>query len=251
MSRTERDADEHLRQMLENRHHWDAKPALREVYREFYALIASSLSFVPGETVEVGSGIGKIHESIPDCIRTDFCKTPWIDRQENIYRFSMNDNSVANLILFDVFHHLEYPLAAMRECRRVLAPGGRLLVFDHAMSAAGLVVSGLLHHERRGFARPYSLSTDLPCDLDSQAYYADQANAHRILARRFNELLGSDWRRMRVVRLPALKWLLSGGYRGRSLLDVVPRSLLATFEAGTKLLPWMFSLRQFVVLEKK
>lgn len=251
MNAMQADAEEHQRQILENRKHWQAKPALREIYREFHALIAANLSSVPGETVEVGSGIGNICETIPGCIRTDLFDNPWIDRREDVYRFSMTDNSVANLILFDVFHHLEHPLAALRECRRVLAPNGRLIVFDHAMSALGFLVSDLLHHERNGFGKAYSLSSNLPSDFHGKTYYADQANAHRILVRRFDELLGADWRCVRTVRLPALKWLLSGGYRGPSLMNVLPRSVLTAIEHAAEALPYLFALRLLVVLEKK
>ena len=57
------------------------------------------------------------------------------------------DESVANLILFDVWHHLEYPGTALAEFQRVLAKGGRLVIFDPAMGLLGRAVYGLCHHE--------------------------------------------------------------------------------------------------------
>jgi SAM-dependent methyltransferase len=242
-------SEEHQRQILENQSYWDAKPELRRIYRDFHQLLAENLSTVAGETVEIGSGIGNIREAIPTCVRTDLFENPWIDRRENIYRLSMVDGSVANLILFDVFHHLEFPMAALRECRRVLASGGRLLVFDHDMSLLGGGVSKFVHHERKGFAKPYSLAADFSESPSGPGYYADHANAHRILMRRFDELLAAEWRRVKEVRLPAFEWLLSGGYRGPSLYAIVPQTMLALAERVGQKFPSLFALRLIVILE--
>jgi SAM-dependent methyltransferase len=244
-------ASEHQRQILENQRHWDAKPELRRIYRDFHRLLAENLSPVAGETVEIGSGIGNIREVIPGCVRTDLFENPWIDRREDVYALSMADRSVANLILFDVFHHLEFPMAALRECRRVLARGGRLLVFDHAMSGLGMVFSKFVHHEKKGFAKSYSLTPDFPGPPAEPGYYADHANAHRILVRRFDRLLGSDWKRVCVIRLVALKWLLSGGYRGPSFLSILPKGVVEAGERMAAVFPRVFALRLLVVMESQ
>jgi SAM-dependent methyltransferase len=244
-------ASEHQRQILENQRHWDAKPELRRIYRDFHRLLAENLSTVAGETVEIGSGIGNIREVIPACVRTDLFENPWIDRRENIYTLSMADRSVANLILFDVFHHLEFPMAALRECRRVLARGGRLLVFDHAMSGLGVLFSKFIHHEKMGFAKPYSLASESTETLDGPGYYADHANAHRILVRSFDKLLESDWKRVCVIRLAALKWLLSGGYRGPSFLGILPKGMVEAADVVASVFPGIFALRLLVVMESQ
>jgi SAM-dependent methyltransferase len=251
MGQPEQDIVEHQRQIEENLRYWEAKPVLREIYRDFHRLLARYLSEVPGETVEIGSGIGNIKEVIPHCVRTDIFPNPWNDRQENIYRLSMADSSVANLILFDVFHHLEHPLDALDECRRVLHAGGRLLVFDHAMSVAGFLLSKFVHHERAGFLKSYSLRADGASRLDAPRYYADHANAHRIFEQRFEELLQPVWRRVAVVRLPAIKWLLSGGYRGPSMVTAGNKQTLDRLERMTSCFPLAFALRLLVVLERQ
>jgi SAM-dependent methyltransferase len=251
MGQPEQDIAEHQRQIEENLRYWEAKPVLREIYRDFHRLLARYLSNVPGETVEIGSGIGNIKEVIPHCVRTDIFPNPWIDRQENIYRLSMADSSVANLILFDVFHHLEYPLDALDECRRVLNVGGRLLVFDHAMSAAGFLFSKFVHHERSGFGREYKLRSEDSSSLRSPHYYADHANASRILDRGFDQMLLPAWSKVAVVKLPAIKWLLSGGYRGPSMITAGNKQVLEYLERMTSWLPFVFALRLLIVLERR
>jgi SAM-dependent methyltransferase len=251
MGQPDQDIAEHQRQIEQNLRYWEAKPVLREIYRDFHRLLARYLSDVPGETVEIGSGIGNIKEVIPHCVRTDIFPNPWNDRQENIYRLSMADRSVANLILFDVFHHLEYPLDALDECRRVLHTGGRLLVFDHAMSAAGFLFSKFAHHERAGFLRDYKLRVETAAQLATPRYYADQANSWRILERNFKAFLEPSWRRVAAVKLPALKWLLSGGYRGACFVAPWNERLIKIAERACSAFQLLFSLRLLVVLEKR
>ena len=251
MGEPDHDIAEHQRQIEENLRYWQAKPVLREIYHEFHMLLARYLSEVSGETVEVGSGIGNIREVIPHCVRTDIFANPWIDRQENIYHMTMPDDSVANLILFDVFHHLKYPLDALDECRRVLRSGGRLLVFDHAMSAAGFLFSKIAHHERAGFLKGYALRADDPSQLAALSYYADHANACRIFERRFGELLQPSWQKIAIVKLPALKWLLSGGYRGPSFVGCVNSFMTGFVERLLAYAPFLSALRMLVVLQKR
>lgn len=244
------DIEEHQRQIQENLGYWNAKPVLREVYREFHELIAKNLCDLDGETVELGSGIGNIKEVIPHCVRTDLFHNPWIDRQENAYALSMSDNSVANLILFDVFHHLEFPMNAMQEFHRVLKPGGRLLVFDHAMSITGWLFSRFVHHEKAGFLKPCHLQIADRETIQNAGYYADHANTYRILEKGFVDLLKDEWQWIRILKLPALKWLASGGYRGPSLVLKFTRMPIQILDYFSQRIPSIFSLRCLIVLKK-
>jgi SAM-dependent methyltransferase len=245
------DLEEHQRQIQENLGYWNAKPVLREVYREFHELIARNLCDLNGETIELGSGIGNIKEVIPHCVRTDLFPNPWIDRQENAYALSMPDNSVANLILFDVFHHLEFPMNAMAEFHRVLVSGGCLIVFDHAMSAFGWFFSRFIHHEKAGFSKPYSLSIATREQIQKTGYYADHANAYRVFEKHFNKKLEKKWNTIYLRSFPALKWLASGGYRGPLLVNKATRPLLKKLECILNCAPKIFASRYLLVLQKR
>ena len=140
--------DQHNIEIQKNLKSWESKPLLRDIYKEFYKKIHNYIDYsVEGKIVELGSGIGNIKIEIPEAISTDLFENPWIDQVENAYQLSFEDNSVSNLILFDVFHHFEYPGNAFAEFNRVLKPNGRVIIFDPSISMFGYFIYGLLHHE--------------------------------------------------------------------------------------------------------
>src|SRR4051794_23711364 len=106
---------------------WNARPLLRRLYTDWYRLIASRLAAVEGPTVELGSGIGRFAEVVPDVVLTDIEPTRWTSTVVNGESLPYEDGSVANLVLFDVFHHLSSPRAFFDEARRVLVAGGRMI----------------------------------------------------------------------------------------------------------------------------
>src|SRR5688500_1052123 len=170
----------HQDSIEKNQEYWNRKPILRILYGDFYRLIAAKLSsLADSKIVELGSGLGNIHEFIPNCLRTDLFPNPWIDQVENAYQLSFADASVSDLIMTDVFHHLKYPGTALQEFHRVLRRGGRVIMLEPAVSLLGLIVYGAMHSE------PIALTQKIEwlapkgwsgADID---YYAAQGNATR------------------------------------------------------------------------
>ena len=245
------DIAQHNHEIHANRSAWERKPALRRIYRAFYDEIAAALPRdLPGLTVELGSGMGNIKEVLPDCITTDLFPNPWLDRVENAYALNFPDHSVARLILFDVWHHLQYPGAALREFRRVLAPGGAVVLFEPAMGLLGRAVYGLFHHEPLGLGQP--IAWDIPENFDptQQTYYAAQGNCWR-LTRDFMRrppATVAGWQIPRVQYYPALPYLLSGGFRGPQLFPDRALPILQTLDKLLRPFPALTAARMLVVL---
>jgi SAM-dependent methyltransferase len=245
-------AERHDAEIHENLASWEKKPLLRAVYRAFYELIGSRLlPSAPGKTVELGSGIGNLKSVLPDCVATDLFPNPWLDRVENAYRLSSDDASLTNLVLFDVFHHLEYPGTALDELARVLADRGRLVIFEPDLSALGAVVYGVFHHEPVAWRRPITWRAPAGWDPLHAPYYAAQGNASRIFrSPRFRSLLADQWKLVEVTRLAALSYVASGGFRRRQLY---PDALFPVVQQVDRLAGWvpsLFSTRMLVVLER-
>ncbi len=249
------DIGQHNQEIHENRTAWERKPALRRIYRGLYEEIAAVLPPGNGLTLELGSGMGNIKEVLPKCITSDIFPNPWLDRVENAYALKFADASVSHLILFDVWHHLQYPGAALREFRRVLAPGGVVVLMEPAAGLLGRVVYGMFHHEPLALGKPIDWNIPPNFDPEKQTYYAAQGNCWR-LARRLAKLPRAEqpealrsWEITKVKYFPALAYLMSGGFRGPQLY---PDAALPAIQAVEKILapaPALSAARMLVVLK--
>jgi SAM-dependent methyltransferase len=243
---------QHNREIQANAEHWRRKPLLQQIYRDFYNEIAGELRRdLPGTTVEIGSGIGNLKTVVPDSLATDIFPNPWLDRVENAYTMSFADGSVANLILFDVWHHLEYPGTALSEFHRVLAPEGRLIIFDPAMGMVGRIVYGLFHHEPLGLRDKIRWRAPAGFSPGEMTYYAAQGNAQRIFFSGEGAGELDDWRMVRRSLFAGIPYVASGGFRGPQLY---PGRLLPALRAIDRMasrLPALFATRLLVTLEKR
>lgn len=242
---------QHNSEIEENARLWEAKPLLHDVYGELYRQIASRIDrSVPGLIIEIGSGMGNVKKWIPDCVTTDLFSNPWLDRVENIYDLRFEDESAAAFILFDVWHHLQYPGAALRELHRVLKPRGRVIVLEPDMSLLGRFIYGFFHHEPLRLREPITWNPPPDFDPGAQSYYAAQGNCARIFGRGECTAELKDWSVIEVAHFPSLAYVGSGGFRGPQLY---PRNFLPVVRFVEKMLapfPALFSTRMLVVLEK-
>lgn len=234
-----------------NQEYWKRKPLLRTLYGDFYRLISNHLSGLSeGKIVELGSGLGNIHDVIPDCIRTDLFPNPWIDQIENAYKLSFADESVSDLILTDVFHHLKYPGTALHELHRVLRKGGRLIMLEPCISMLGLLVYGALHDEPIAVTKEiewFARATWNPENID---FYAAQGNATRIFVTNKYRSKLKDWQKVETIRLSAIAYAASGGYSKPQLYPTALLPLIKRLEKILDLFPNLFATRLLVILEK-
>jgi ubiquinone/menaquinone biosynthesis C-methylase UbiE len=243
--------ERHRAELEENRRLWERKPLLSRIYRGFYEEIARSLK-PGGRTLEIGSGMGLIRRVIPECETSDLFETAGVARVENAYRLSLPDGSLRNVILLDVFHHLQYPGSVLAELHRVLEPGGRVLLLEPDVSALGLLVYGLLHHEGLGLRRPIEWSAPPGFRAEGAPYYTGQGNAHRLfVARREGADVPPGFRIVGVRRSAALSYVASGGFRGPQLYPSSLYPVVRVLDRILDLAPSLFSTRVLVVLEKR
>lgn len=242
-----------LHQDLINKNHelWNRKPILRSAYMDMYRLAANQLSSLPdSKIVELGSGMGHIREVIPNAIRTELFPYPWIDQIENAYQLSFADESVSDLILTDVFHHLRYPGTALKEFSRVLCKGGRVIMLEPCMSALGLLVYGVLHDEPIAVTKEIEWEASLGWSPKQIDYYAAQGNASRVfLKKRFRHKL-AGWQTIETRRLSAIAYAASGGFSKPQLYPTAALPFIKKLEKVLDLFPILFATRLLVILEK-
>jgi SAM-dependent methyltransferase len=227
---------------------WNERPLLREIYAGFHQRIAAAIPPGPGAVIELGSGIG----SFPDAILTDVFVRQWLDVACSAYRLPFRDGSARAVVLFDVFHHLQRPVAALAECARVLGRGGRVIIFDVYVSVTSFLVYQL-HPERVQFRAAIDLSPEPPTADD---YYTAQGNATRMF---FSPDVGRASARLDGLKpvlnlahaeaFSAWHYLLSGGFSKPALY---PRRALPFLRWLDERLPSrLFGGRCLVVLEKR
>lgn len=239
-----------VRALREQERGWDARPLVRELYRDWFAQIGARLSREPGRSVELGAGIGKLAEVVPSVLPTDVEATPWTDVVADAERLPYEDSSLANLVLVDVFHHLPRPARFLDEAVRVLVPGGRVLVLDPYCSPVSTIAYRLLHHERTDLGAP-ALSDDPQVAEDPLA--ANQARATLVFFRGREELT-QRWPQLPLVearRLALLAYPLSGGLTGRRLVGRRLGAALVRLENRLAASAPLLAFRCLVVLERR
>lgn len=211
--------------LLEYRHAWQRKPALRAIYADYYRRIAAWAR--AGATLELGGGSGNLKDHLVDIVTTDIQHAPWLDAVADAQALPFRDEGFANVVMFDVLHHIERPRRFLAEVQRVLTPGGRLIVVEPDITPLSGLFYRLFHPEpvdmgedpladgaRTRSRNPYDANQAIPCRL----FGRDRAKVEALFPR------------LRIVarhRLALFTYPLSGGFRPWSLVPAscVPLAL--------------------------
>lgn len=238
----------HQEEILNNLACWNKKVLLQKIYADYYNLINGYIKpEIPGHIIEIGSGIGVSKKFINGIITTDLFPNNWIDVVCSAYNIPFKSQSVSHIIAFDVFHHLQYPVAFLKEAFKVLISGGRLIIFEPYISLTGLLAYGLFHPEPIGWKAKINIS-DNP--INPSNYYAAQGNATRLFFKNEMPELLNTWKSIALLRFAGFSYLLSGGYSKPSFYPIFLYPLLKHCDAFLSKFPKIFAVRCLVVLEK-
>jgi len=229
---------------------WERNAVVRTLYRGWYGAIAERLSRVEGATVELGSGMGKLRETVPNAVLTDVEATPWADGVVDAEQLPYADGSLANLVLVDVLHHVPRPARFLDEAQRCLATGGRVVLLEPYCSPVSYRLFRAFHHERTDLDVDPFAETELS---SREALDSNQALPTLLFFRHADET-ATRWPGLEIVEkscLALLAYPLSGGWRRRPLL---PRALVRPTLAIERLiapLAPLLAFRCLVVLERQ
>ena len=230
---------------------WNSRPLVRRLYLDWFEEIGRQLAGVPGETVELGSGIGKLKERFPFVVATDIEPTPWSDHVVDAEHLPYADGSLANLVLVDVFHHLADPARFLDEARRTLAPGGRVVILDPYCSPVSTPAYRLFHEERTDLSAP---AFEPEAAIAAEPLASNQARTTLVFFRQRGRAATALARpaNRRAAALRARRSIRSRAASPRRPLvpDAAYRPLAAVERALAPLAP-LLAFRCLVVLERR
>lgn len=241
----------HKKIVSKNRKIYQNKDLIKIIYRNYYKTIKKNIYISNKKILELGSGGGNIKEVIKTCITSDQFKNRNIDRIENIYKINFKKDSISNIILIDVFHHLEFPSLALKEIHRVLIKKGRIIMIEPAMGLIPRFIYKIFHYEPNGFNLKINwnhISKRIP---SSNRYFAAQSLPWRaFFLRQLN--LKSKYAIKLIKPFSDFAFLLSGGYSYKAFY---PKFLYSFIKSIDKIFSCIsikiFSARMLIVLEKK
>lgn len=229
---------------------WKAKPLLRIIYGDIFDRIVRRC--VSGITLEVGGGIGNLKSRLPDLWSSDIQYAPWLDLVADAQCLPFENGVLANIVMLDVLHHIEFPILFFREAARKLRPGGRIIMVEPAITCGSTLFYRLIHHE------PVDMSADCLLDgtvrPDRNPYDSNQAVPTLIATKyrdRFHQLI-PDLQIVETNWFSLAAYPLSGGFKRWSLIPArLAPALLRWEKIIEKFAGPVFGFRILLVVEKR
>ena len=193
----------HLRQQIIQQ-----KEFLRQLYQEWYGLIAEALPSGKGAVLELGAGGGFMNEFIPGLITSETFHCPNISAVLDASHLPFAARSVRAIVMTDVLHHLPRPGLFFAEAGRCVRPGGVIAMIEPWVTPWSRFVYTRLHHEP---FQPEASSWELPSTGPLTG--ASGALPWIIFARdrvKFEQEF-PQWRIELIKPIMPFRYLLSGG----------------------------------------
>ena len=123
------------------------KSFLRQIYREWYSIVARQLPSGAGAIIELGSGAGFLREFVPEVISSEVFVCPAIDIVLSGMDLPFIANSMRGIVMVDVLHHLPQPRRFFCEAARCVRPGGVVTMIEPWVTNWSRLIYRRVHHE--------------------------------------------------------------------------------------------------------
>jgi len=205
------------------------KRLLHDIYRDWYAAIASSMPPGREPVLELGSGAGFMRTYVDRLIASDILLVPQLDLVLDACHIPLADGSVKAIAMTNVLHHVADVESFFREAARVVGPGGALVMIEPWVTPWSRVIYGALHHEPfHPDAADWKVSGSGPLSGANGAlpwilFERDRA--------RF-EWEFPAWRVTSIEPGMPLRYLLSGGFTWHGIMPSWSSGFWQLFEKG-------------------
>ncbi len=237
--------------LISHKHIWNKKKIIRVIYTEWYQKILKDIKSENGKTLELGAGSGNFKEFKPETISADIEKCDWLDMCFDAHDIPFKDNSISNIVMIDVLHHLSNPIRFFKEAYRVLERNGRIIIIEPFPSPISLIVYRIFHPEPFIFNINYFNKKEIN---EKDSWDSNQAIAYLLFYKyfyHFSKLFDDKLITLKRQKMCCLLYPLSGGFENKQL---IPDFLISFFNFLEYLLiplRWLMAFRCYILLQKK
>jgi len=233
--------------LAERREIWTSKPIIQRLYSRWYEHIKKTLR--PGRTLELGGGSGNLSDFLPEAITSDIVFEPWLDAVMDAHAIPFKEESLDNIVLFDVLHHLTAPAVFFHEVERVLRPKGRAVLMEPYVSWLSYPVYRFLHAE----GMKWNMDPFLDQSSEGKEPFEGNQAVPTLMFQKQKKKFLERFSRLRIVHeetMDVLLYPLSGGFHQRSFCPLILWRFLEGMEKLLRPLNRYLAFRLFLVLEK-
>ena len=227
---------------------WKSKKIIKRLYHKWYHTIKGELK--PGSILEAGGGSGNLKEYFSDAISSDMLFAPWLDAVLDAHALPFQDETLDNIVLFDVLHHLREPVQFFSEAQRTLKQKGRIILMEPYISWASFLIYKFLHSESMNW-NVHPFKTEF-LQKDKNPFHGNQA-IPTLMFEKYENRFDTNFPGLKILkqeRTDFVAYPLSGGFHYPSL---IPQFLFPVLEGLEKLLDPLnryLAFRLFVVITK-
>jgi len=190
------------------------KPFLKKLYSEWYGYFIKRARTIDGNYLEIGSGGGFLKEVFPEVITSDILELNSVDIICNAQQLPFKDESLAAIMMLNVFHHIPKPYQFLEEAQRTLVPNGKIIMIEPANTPFAKFIYTHFHHE------PFDTSGNMEIEEGKPLSHSNQALPY-IYFEREKDAFGRRYPLLKIVDLnyhTPFTYLLSGGFSKPSML---------------------------------
>ncbi|MDR1746543.1 MAG: class I SAM-dependent methyltransferase [Tannerella sp.] len=207
------------------------KPFLKRIYLDWYQHFLKIAKTVEndGIVLELGSGGGFLKSIFPEVITSDIQQLDGVDMVCNAENLPFEDESIACILMLNVFHHIPRPYLFLQEAQRTLVKSGRIVMIEPANTLFSRFIYKNFHHEPFNPKGEMEISQGNPLSNSNQAFpYIYFIRERTAFEQNYKNL------KIRAIKYHTpFRYILSGGLSHKSL---APNCLYGTVAATEKIL---------------
>jgi len=207
--------------------------------------------------IEFGAGIGASRDfiSVEKFVLSDFLDSEWLDLKHiDALNSGLPSQSFDFVVASNMIHHLAFPSKFFYECKRILVPGGRLVIQEIHTSLMMRIILRLMRHE--GFDETVNVfDRTKPCNQPSDPWSANCSIPKKLFkSHKKFEAEFPGWRVTHDRKVEFLQFVNSGGVVAKTHYIPLNRFFLNVQDLIDKILCWvapgLFALQRQIVLQR-